>query len=213
MRDAVLAQLEKGVHASDYEVYIHAVTPGRFREENDMDLYVRNGTAETHLLYVKVFHGRKPWYRPWLELFGISAEVTLNRTTVRYFESALEHTLLATFASALDDGENVFVDYHNDIETKRQLTAGLPAVLTRLGNKLYRLGFTWFKDWYYPEGYMEGEQKLQAEKPLDSDSRNRQLREIRSSVGSFLDSVGGCAQCDPYVEHAVHTAKAFIDTM
>ncbi len=211
MHYAVIDQLNRGIHIADFELYTHAVTPGRFREENDLDLYVRNGTSEAHMLFAKVFRGRKPWYKPWFELFGIDATVALNSTAVPYFDSLLEQSLLTVFASALDPGENIFVDYHNDTETKNQLTAGFPAVLTRLGSKLYERGFTWFKDWYFPEGYMEGEQKLQAEKPLNGDSRNRHLRRIRSAVESFLDSAPDGTRRELYYERALKRAEVLIN--
>lgn len=210
MHNTGIEQLKKGLRVADYVLYVDTVTPGRFREENDLDLYIKNGTDKAHILYTKIFSGRKPYYKPWIELFGIDKNVSINRTSIPYINSMFEQTLLTIFASALGAGENIFVDYHNDAETKKQLTAGFPAVVTRLGSKLYRLGFTWFKDWYFPEGYMEGEQKLQAEKPLDSDSRDRHLHKMRSSVISFLDSARGSTRRDPYYERAVHRAEVLI---
>jgi len=211
MYSTVVKQLERGLRVSDYILYVDTVTAGRFREETDLDLYVRNGTHKAHVLYVKIFDGRRPWYKPWIELFGIDRNITINSASIPYIDSAFERRLLTTFSSALSAGENIFVDYHNDVETKKQLAAGFPAVVTRLGSKLHSLGFTWFKDWYFPEGYMEGEQKLQAEKPLDGGSRNRHLREIRASVETFLDSARGDTRRDQYYQRAVKRAQVFID--
>jgi hypothetical protein len=211
MQGVIIEKLMSGIHISEYTVYVHGVTRGRFTEESDFDIFLSNGQLEAHALYAKIFKGRKPWYRPWIELFGIETHIALNHKAVPYLNSALEDTVLTTVTSALDAGEHLFVDYHNDSETRTQLAAGLPAVLTRLGNKLYRLGFTWFKDWYFPEGYMEGEQKLQAEKPLDDDSRNRHLREIRSAVESFLDSSRSYARSDPHYERIVRRAEELVD--
>ncbi|MHA1209321.1 MAG: DUF1122 family protein [Candidatus Freyarchaeota archaeon] len=47
-----------------------------------------------------------------------------------------------------------------------------------LGYKLFQLGFTWFKDWYFAEGFWEGGVKLQGEK-TNEQNRNRQLEKIQ----------------------------------
>lgn len=67
------------------------------------------------------------------------------------------------------------------------LQSGFPPATTRLGFKLFENGFTWFKDWYFPEGFMEGGQKLQGEKTSDMESKNRQLIQILKEIKSFLE--------------------------
>jgi len=101
MHYAVIDQLNRGIHITDFELYTHAVTPGRFREENDLDVYVRNGTSEAHMLFAKVFRGRKPWYKPWFELFGIDATVTLNST------AAAPPSLVAQICSSRKGSETI----------------------------------------------------------------------------------------------------------
>ncbi|HAV39561.1 MAG TPA: DUF1122 domain-containing protein, partial [Aquificaceae bacterium] len=58
----------------------------------------------------------------------------------------------------------VFVEYYEDKQTLEELKAGKPPEETRLGSKLKALGYTYLRDWYYPEGWMEGGYKLQAER-------------------------------------------------
>lgn len=208
MEPAALTQIRNGLTLAAYRLSVKQVTQGRFKEEEDLDMYVSNDGHETHLLYAKVFTGRRPHYRPWIELFGINKSITLGDDTVQYLGSKLEHAVLSAFAATLTAGENMFVDYQRDNETKKQLADGFPVVTSRLGTILFELGFTWFKDWYFPEGYMEGDQKLQAEKPLDGDSRNRYLKEICASVESFLDSARNHAHGDTYYVRAVQRAQA-----
>jgi hypothetical protein len=210
MELTALTRIKKGFSVARHRFFAKQITPGRFKEEEDLDMHISIDDHETHLLYAKVFTGRKPHYRPWIELFGINTRVILGNETVEYIGSELERALLATFASALTAGENMFVDYQQDIETKRQLADGLPVVTSRLGTILFELGFTWFKDWYFPEGYMEGDQKLQAERPLDSASRSRYVKEICASVASFLDSAQNHAHDEIHYVRALQRAQALV---
>lgn len=210
MELAALAKIKKGISVAGHCLFVKQITPGRFKEEEDLDMYISNNRHEMHLLYAKVFTGRKPHYRPWIELFGINSSVMLGDDTIEYFGSELERTLLSAFASALGAGESMFVDYQQDNETQKQLADGVPVATSRLGNILFELGFTWFKDWYFPEGYMEGDQKLQGEKPLNSDSRNRYFKEICASVESFLDSARTHAHQDTHYLRAVQRAHALV---
>ncbi len=56
------------------------------------------------------------------------------------------------------------MEYYEDRQTLRELKEGKPPEETRLGKKLKALGYRYLRDWYYPEGWMEGGYKLQAEK-------------------------------------------------
>jgi hypothetical protein len=55
-------------------------------------------------------------------------------------------------------------------------------------------GFTWFKNWYFAEGFMEGSPKIQGEKPLDENHRMRLLQEVCGEVEDFLKTVGNSVQ-------------------
>ncbi len=131
--------------------------PGRYIEERDLEVFVRKGNDEQHLLYLKVFNGRPPYYRPWIEVFGINPDV-------EFFGTFIEDTVFKKLSEALGPGESIFIEYGLDHETRSALQRGQPPEKTRLGSKLLQLGFRWFKDWYFPEGAMEGGQKLQAQK-------------------------------------------------
>ncbi len=145
------------------------------------------GKEQDQVCCAKIFTGRLPYYRPWIELFDIYGYLIMGGKEVEYFDSELEHGVLRFFADMLGPGENFFVEYYRDEETRRQLQTGVPAPATRLGALLYRRGFTWFKDWYYPEGFMEGEQKLQGEKPLDTEGKTRQNARLLRELEGFID--------------------------
>jgi len=185
MLEKAVESLKTGIHVDRHTIYIYKTFKGRFREEQDFEIHVRNNGAETHLLYAKVFHGRPPEYSPWVELYEINERIRLGGRTTSYFDSPFEESILKLFADSLAAGAKMFVEYYNDGETKAQLETGMPVVISRLGHKMFKLGFTWFKDWYYPEGYMEGNQKLQGEKPLNSNVRKRHALSISKELASF----------------------------
>lgn len=149
------------------------VSRGRFREEHNLVLIY---LGSHHLLTAKSFCGRPP-YRAWLELFDIDPLLFPR----------LEGAIYDWASAALGAAEPLYVEYLWDLETVMLLDRGAPPVLTRVGFELLRRGFTWFKVWYYPEGFMEGGAKLQAEKPLNEAQRRRNLEEVCSEARTFAE--------------------------
>jgi hypothetical protein len=158
-------------------------------------------------MYINTFLGFEPYYRPWVEFFGINNEMTLGKDDFNYFNSELENILLKTFSDALGAGGKIFVSYEGDKETTYGLTYGIPTTATRLGNKLYELGFTWFKDWYFPEGGSEGAQRLQGEKPLDGNAKNKHLKKIIKEIKFFNNRIKNTIN-DTNGEHKEYLIKA-----
>jgi len=212
MLEQALETTNKGLQVNDYTLYAKSVLKGRFREEVNVDIWIKKGDNETNLMFLKVFYGRPPYYKPWVEFFNIKEHVKIGNKTIDYFGSAFEDGLLQFFAQYIGPGENIFVEYDNDRETKKQLEVGFPSPVTRLGYKLFNLGFTWFKDWYFPEGFMEGDQKLQGEKPLNEESKAHHLEEISSHVKNFLErTTEGSA--DWYMNGALQRAKRILEML
>jgi len=128
--------------------YLHKVEVGRFVEEENITL-AKDGKR---LMYIKAFYGRKPYWKEWVELFHIDPS---------FFGSNFEDKLYQIVSKYF---RRVFVEYYEDKQTLEELKSGKPAEETRLGSKLKALGYKYFRDWYYPEGWMEGGYKLQAER-------------------------------------------------
>ncbi len=124
------------------------VEEGRFVEEENITI----GKYGKRLLFIKAFYGRKPYWKEWVELFHISPE---------FFGSPFEDDLYGILAKHF---RRIFVEYYEDAHTLRELKEGREPQNTRLGSKLKALGYRFFRDWYYPEGWMEGGYKLQAER-------------------------------------------------
>ncbi len=181
---------QKGFRIGNLVIYSHHHSAGRVKEEENFDLYLSSNTQDVsnavRLMSVKLFHGRKPHYLPWMELHLINHELMFSNGTVFfYFGSDVEKELLSLISNC-DALPRIFVDYMNDAETRSELYRDVPPVLSRLGFLLFTLGFTWFKDWYYPEGFKEGGVKLQAEKAMNVEHENNQLARLKNEVQSFL---------------------------
>jgi hypothetical protein len=182
-----IGELKRGIVVHGYTIKGQRMRGARFREEQNVRVSVCAGYRPEHLCYAKIFTGRPPFYRAWVELFDLYGSLRVGEKDLDYFGSPLERGILQFFASALEPGENLFVEYFRDHETRKQLEAGVPVPASRLGRLLYDMGFTWFKDWYFPEGFMEGEQKLQAEKPLNEQEHKRQKALIVKELEAFLN--------------------------
>ncbi len=92
-------------------------------------------------------------------------------------------SILPEVANMLGPGASLMVAYGED-ETERALRRKVPPQATPLGVALLEAGCRWFKDWYFPEGGMEGGTKLQGTIPLD---RRRRVEGARRLLGE-LDS-------------------------
>lgn len=145
---------------------------------------------DDELFYLDVFHGRPPHYRPWAEVYSVRKKVKIGSNKIEFKDSVFEDAVLEALGAATEPGDRIFIEYLYDDETMRALELGVPPVATRLGYKLYLQGFRWFKDWYFPEGFMEGGPKLQAEKPLDKTHELRLISEICGELKRFVLEYG-----------------------
>jgi hypothetical protein len=211
LRQAI-TELVNGIRLNDCVLYIHKTIKGRFREEQNLEIHVRNHQNDIYLLYAKVFYGRPPSYAPWVELFDIEDRMSLNGQMTSYFGSDIEDMALRHLTVSLEPGARIFVEYYNDCETRYQLEMGFPPALSRLGNKMYQHGCTWFKDWYFPEGFMEGNQKLQGEKPFNAQARERHMRAIFDDALHFVQESRMRDKSDEYTRRALARADAIVST-
>lgn len=186
--DKAIESFQTGISINSLQIFAEILPRARFREEVNLDLNARDHHEKAHLMFVKLFKGRPPHYKPWIELFDIQPHIKMREKTIPYFDSPLEIGILTFFSESLLPGQNLFIEYYRDTETMYQLQRDIPFPATRLGFKLVDLGFYWSKDWYFPEGFMEGEQKLQVEKPLNRESEQRQKRLISKSLNRFLSN-------------------------
>jgi len=121
---------------------------------------------------VSFYFSGRDYYSPWLE---IDYSPWLR-------EEGIEDQFFLFVYNFLPPGSKLFVTYLNDKETSEMLYNGFHPADTPLGFSILKAGFTWFKDWYYPEGGNEGAPKIQANKPLNMEEGLRQLRRLLNEV-------------------------------
>jgi len=162
---------------------------GRFREEISVEYYIGYGNSWSRLLALKLFMGRPPFYRRWVEVFLVMPRIELRGRVIVFLGSDLERDFIDCLSQKVLPAEKLFIEYLYDAETAKALELGVPPHLTRLGFMLFENGFTWFKNLYYPEGFMEGGPKLQAEKPIGGEAKIKQLKELCSEALDFVETI------------------------
>ncbi len=109
-----------------------------------------------HLAFMRVFKGRPPYYRGWIEFYTINWEDAIRH--------GLDRVLARAAYEALERNETIFFEYVGDNDTLKSLERGVRPEETRLGRILVEAGFKGLVDMYYPEGFMEGGPKLRGYK-------------------------------------------------
>jgi len=171
-------ELFSGKRYGDHVYYICRELKGRIR---DVKTYAICVDDESEVLFLSVFNGREH-YKPWFEVFNIIKP--------RFFyNTPFETELLQLFYNNLPPGGRVFIEYVRDVETMTQLNRGYPIISTRLGFLMFKTGFTWFKDWYFAEGFMEGNPKLQGEKYLSKEQYFKDLKYWYENLISFINEI------------------------
>lgn len=83
-----------------------------------------------------------------------------------------DDAVLEPLAGELGAGCSLMVAYERG-PTFDALRRKVPPAATPIGLALLRAGCRWLKDWYYPEGGLEGGMKLQGVVPLSESHRRR----------------------------------------
>jgi hypothetical protein len=182
----IFNDFKNGKAINDFSIFAEIFSPGRFIEESNLIFLIKNKGFSDKLFHLKIYSGQKPYYNPWIEITNINLTLKLGRK-IKYYDSIIESDILRLFSNYLNNSEKIFVEYSNDPETSYGLTYNFPIVTTRLGFILFNLGYTWFKDWYFPEGGNEGGQKLQGEKPVNEISKKGHIVNINHEIKKFLN--------------------------
>ena len=180
----------KGKKLNGYVLHIDNVSPGRFVEETNFELYLKahdGETSENPVVRGKYFSGRGEFYRPWLEIYYDNRVEFGSSTVLDLSEGGLDEKLFKHLSNLLPPDSHIMVIYVNHEETRKGLERAFPAPTTPIGYLLWKSGCTWFKDWYFAEGFWEGDVKLQGNKPLDEENRKKNLLEMRKELVAFLE--------------------------
>lgn len=145
----------------------------------------------------RAFKGSK-FIKPWIEL---GYEFRKRHA----YEELSE--IFKAFFRILPPGGYVMVKYSSHREVARALAIGVPEAATELGYALLKAGFTWFKDWYFPEGGMEGEEKLQANKALTREHESKRRKKLIEQLESFIEKTKKDKELANYVKAAERAIK------
>jgi len=148
-------------------------------------------TSENPAVKGKYFSGRGEFYKPWLEVYYYNHVKFKSSKVVDLSERGLDEKLFKYLSDLLHPGAHIMVVYLNHEETRKGLERGVPAPATPIGYLLWKSGCTWFKDWYFAEGFWEGDVKLQGNKPLNAEHRRKDLLETRKELTEFLKKEKG----------------------
>jgi hypothetical protein len=171
----------------EYFLYLGELKRGRFEGESKFKIFLRdkgNQISSEAIAIGKFFAGREP-IKPWMEI-SYREKVKIGEKTIELSKTELDITFFKILSELIPAGGHIMVKYLDHPATARGLTIGVPPVATPIGYLLWRSGFRWFKDWYYPEGGMEGEPKLQANKPLNAEIERTRINEIAIELKEFL---------------------------
>jgi hypothetical protein len=78
------------------------------------------------------------------------------------------------------------VPYRTHRITAVALMFRVPPAASPIGYLMYVGGCRWYKDWYFAEGFMEGEEKLQATKPLDDEKMKAKTKLIKDDLRAYM---------------------------
>jgi hypothetical protein len=201
----------EGKELDGFYLQLGNVTPGRFTEETKFECYLRTidgKTSRNPVVQGRLFSGRGGFYRPWIEIYYFE-HAAFESSTVDLSETGLDKKLFAALSSLLPPGAHFMVVYQNHEETREGLEHGFPASTTPIGYLLWKSGCTWFKDWYFAEGFREGDVKLQGNKPLNEQNRRNNLLEARRELADFLKK----DMEDRIFQEARRRAKELLDSI
>lgn len=183
-----LSDLE-GTEIGQYNLLIGSHSEGRFPEEVNFKLYLKNYDGERSknpVIYGKYFSGRGELYTPWFEI-DFEEKVNFESESVNVLEEDLGENIFRKIVDIMPPGGRIMVSYLNHKETKNGLQRNIPSPATPIGYLLFRSGCVWFKNWYFPEGGWEGSVKLQGEKPVNEESKEKGLQKTRRKLEAFLE--------------------------
>jgi len=179
----------EGKQLNGYVLHVDNLSRGRFVEETNFELYLKTvdgEISENPAMKGKYFSGRGEFYKPWLEIYYDNHVRFKSSKIIDLSETGLGEKLFKHLLGLLPLGAHIMVIYLNHEETRKGLEQGVPAPATPIGYLLWKSGCTWFKDWYFAEGFWEGDIKLQGNKPLNEENRRKDLLEIRKELTEFL---------------------------
>lgn len=187
------------------------IAVGRFIEECNFRVFLEaedGALSESQAFVGKFFSGRGRWLTPWIELAYYPQISFPNGNIIDLSGTGEEQALFIFFSKLIPGGGKIFVQYEElkGDDTRKALELGIPAPATRIGLLLWNMGCRWFKDWYYPEGGLEGGAKLQGNKPANAEIAREHESEIKKELEDFIafETDEPAAVFEPARKRAIH---------
>jgi hypothetical protein len=140
--------------------------------------------------FLSGLHNRGPYPgQHWIEVIDIDLPPGLDPGGD--WEEGLAGYMGPLVEAAIPPGGHLMVEYESDKwhSTQVGLLAGIPPLATPMGLLFHRLGCaSSFKDWYFPEGGMEGARKLHGNRPLGEAHARETGRQRLVELEAYLSS-------------------------
>jgi hypothetical protein len=198
-RENLLRSLD-GRELNGYSLELRDFKKGRTERESYFNLFLRRDGISSSIPVVQglFFTGRGEFIKAWIEFRYAPMVKFPDGGTVDLEMEGLTSELFDLLGAMIPPGGSMMVIYGAErhplsADTEKGLKRDFPPQATPFGYYLWNAGFRWFKDWYFPEGWMEGGMKLQATRPLDAEIRARReekaARELREFIEKLEDGV------------------------
>ena len=201
MIDGPAEVLERALGGAALDGY--TLQPGDFkRGRTDREAYFnlflsREGSLSLAPIVQGLFFvGRGDYIKAWIEFRYNPAATFDDGKAVDLEEEGLTARLFSMLGGLIPPGGSMMAIYGAEAhaisaDTEKGLKRSFPPAATPLGYYLWKSGMRWFKDWYFPEGWMEGGMKLQATRPLDQDVRAQREAKAKEELGRFASAMSG----------------------
>jgi hypothetical protein len=210
----VLAEALNGRRLGGITLEVRDFKKGRTDRETYFNLYAsREGvTSRRPVVQGLFFMGRGEYIKPWMEFRYDPAVSFPGGGDMDLEAECMSREVFELLGSLIPPGGSLMAIYGAEPhplarETERGLKRDFPPMATPIGYYLWEAGFRWFKDWYFPEGWLEGAMKLQATRPLDEESRARRESEARRRLEEFIAGARRRGAPDPEEARAVSRAE------
>ncbi|WP_309492585.1 DUF1122 family protein [Candidatus Hecatella orcuttiae] len=183
----------------DGEYRLHVKAKQRsYVEQKYFELYILNGEnqqAEPPLFRGIHSSGRASlWVKGWVDGEYFEQVAFPHGAKLHLTESGLDVRLFKLLGSLIPLGGSLMVAYEMfwgksqvHRETSLALKQGIPPLLTPLGYLLFQADcWIGIKDWYWPEGGMEGPPKLQGFKAPDEKTERKKTLDTIKMLENFL---------------------------
>jgi hypothetical protein len=171
---------------------------GRTDRECYFNLFLsRQGVLSTGPIVQGLFFtGRGDYIKAWIEFRYNPSAAFAGGTAVDLEESKLTARLFSLLGELIPPGGSMMAIYGAEAhaisaDTEKGLKRSFPPAATPLGYYLWKTGMRWYKDWYFPEGWMEGGMKLQATRPLNQEIRAQREAKAGEELEKFIAGLQG----------------------